>query len=126
MNILLAIDGSNASRRMLTYVASNSLVFRPEHHYTLLSVIGDEAGRAPAEAELREASRFLKEQAGVHGRLAVRLGRPAAAIVEMARRHEQNLIVLGSRGHGRAAALVLGSVAQEVLTTTHVPVLVVP
>jgi len=54
-----------------------------------------------------------------------RTGKPAAVIPEIARRRECNLIVMGSHGYGSLTSLVLGSVTQGVLTSSHVPVLVV-
>ena len=38
MNILLAVDGSPYTERMLTYLSSHQTLFAPSHHYTVLTV----------------------------------------------------------------------------------------
>ncbi len=50
----------------------------------------------------------------------------ARTIVEAANRESASLIVMGSRGRSKLPALMLGSVAYEVLHLTNMPVLVVP
>ena len=50
---------------------------------------------------------------------------PWEAIIEHARRHECDLIVMASHGRRGVTALLLGSETQKVLTHTKVPVLVV-
>jgi nucleotide-binding universal stress UspA family protein len=42
----------------------------------------------------------------------------------VAQRENADLIVVGSRGHGRLAGLLLGSVAQKVIAHASCPVLV--
>ncbi len=57
---------------------------------------------------------------------AVAVGAPAEEILKAARRHRADLIVLGTRGMGRAARLLLGSTADAVLRHARIPVLAVP
>lgn len=52
-------------------------------------------------------------------------GDPAEEIIGAAEREKADLIVVGNRGHGRLAGLLLGSVAQKVLAHASCPVLVV-
>jgi nucleotide-binding universal stress UspA family protein len=50
---------------------------------------------------------------------------PHFAILQVAREHECDLIVMGSRGHSQVASLLLGSETQKVLAQADRPVLVV-
>jgi len=129
MKILLAIDGSPCSRKILTYVASNEVWFRPDFSYILLYVVGTAAGVDEAVREARpaldDASLFLNSQLGIEPVRAVRVGKPAIAIADYAHRNQCNLVVMGSHGHGSLSALVLGSVTQGVLAACQVPVLVI-
>jgi nucleotide-binding universal stress UspA family protein len=61
------------------------------------------------------------------GKISSRVSRgdPAEEIIGAAEREKADLIVVGSRGHGRLAGLLLGSVAQKVLAHAGCPVLVV-
>ena len=51
-------------------------------------------------------------------------GRPASAIVDEAGAMKADLVVVGSRGHGTIATMVLGSTAAEVVDHAPCPVLV--
>jgi nucleotide-binding universal stress UspA family protein len=53
-------------------------------------------------------------------------GTPADDILKAAGRRRADLIVLGTRGAGNVARLLLGSTAQRVLRRARVPVLTVP
>lgn len=50
-------------------------------------------------------------------------GEPACSIVQQASNVEADLLVIGSRGQNMLRRLFLGSVAREVLRTSHIPVL---
>ena len=52
-------------------------------------------------------------------------GDAAEEIIKASRERQVDLIVVGSRGHGRLAGLLLGSVAQKVVSLAHCPVVVV-
>ena len=52
-------------------------------------------------------------------------GDPAEAIIKIADTRKCDLIVMGSRGLGRLAGLVLGSVSQKVVSHAPCPVLIV-
>lgn len=52
-------------------------------------------------------------------------GRPHRKIVELAREHAVDLIVMGSTGLSRLQKLLLGSVAEKVLRTSPSPVLII-
>ena len=77
-----------------------------------------------ADVTLDDAVRTLEVPDGPVERLTLR-GRPASAIVEEARAWRADLLVLGNRGHGPIASMVLGSVSAEVVDHAPCPVLVV-
>ena len=77
-----------------------------------------------ADVTLDDAERTLERPGRVVERLTLR-GRPASAIAEEARAWKADLLVLGNRGHGPIASMVLGSVSAEVVDHAPCPVLVV-
>ena len=50
---------------------------------------------------------------------------PAKAIKAVAKRKKADLIVLGAKGRSFAALVLLGSVTEKLIETTHVPILAV-
>jgi nucleotide-binding universal stress UspA family protein len=88
---------------------------------TIDEIVGQ--ARLEAQETLAEASAVLPP--GVDARTLVVDGTPADAILEQAATAGHDLIVVGSRGHGDAASILLGSVSHRVLHHSRVPVLVV-
>ena len=90
-------------------------------------------GQVPAEAESEAESRVddaVKSlaDAGLRVKGEVRdtlFGHAAREIVEDAKLHDVDVIVMGSRGRGDIAGLVLGSTAHKVIHLADRPVLVV-
>jgi nucleotide-binding universal stress UspA family protein len=76
-----------------------------------------------AEAMLDELAATVPEGTPVH--TIVRDGNPADEILKRAEGSQHDLIVMGSRGHGGAASLLLGSVSRSVVHRSTVPVIVV-
>jgi nucleotide-binding universal stress UspA family protein len=137
--ILLATDGSSHSRKALAYAQEMAVreqgqvivvhAFAPMPSYPAYheGLWGDQilAGHIAAGKEVaNEAAKELQE-AGIDAIVEVLQGPPADAILRAADIHEPDLIVMGSRGRGELASLLLGSVSHRVLAHTHVPVLVV-
>jgi nucleotide-binding universal stress UspA family protein len=71
---------------------------------------------ARKRAEAKGATRILAERC---------FGNSAQEIIATAKNRQTDLIVVGSRGHGRLIGLLLGSVAQKVISLAHCPVVVV-
>ena len=77
-----------------------------------------------ADVTLDDAVRTLEGPGRSVERVTLR-GRPASAIVEEATAWKADLVVVGNRGHGPIASMVLGSVSAEVVDHAPCPVLVV-
>jgi len=137
--ILLATDGSSHAQEALAYAQEMALrdhgqvivahAFAPMPTYPPYheALWGDEilAGHIAAGKEVaNEAAKKLQE-AGVDVLVELLQGPPADAILQVANVHQPDLIVMGSRGRGELASLLLGSVSHRVLAHTCVPVLVV-
>lgn len=83
----------------------------------------DEVITASANSMMREAvDRLGSSRRSVDGK--VLRGRAASAIVDDARDFDADLVIIGSRGHGAIASLLLGSVSSEVVDHAPCPVLV--
>ena len=64
--------------------------------------------------------------AGVDHRIAVVTGDARTALLDAAHDRSADLLVVGTRGHGPVAKLLLGSVAASLIQHSEVPVTVVP
>ncbi|HCU95992.1 MAG TPA: stress response protein [Actinobacteria bacterium] len=133
--ILVAIDHSDVSERTLTAAAGLASLSKGEVwvlHLREREVIA-RMGQVPAEAESEAESRVddaVKSlaDAGLRVKGEVRdtlFGHAAREIVEDAKLHDVDVIVMGSRGRGDIAGLVLGSTAHKVIHLADRPVLVV-
>jgi nucleotide-binding universal stress UspA family protein len=124
MKVLLAIDSSPASERVLDEAAA-----RPWPEGTIFSVVNvvDVQGfaRLPAliEDAKREGERLVKagteklSRSGYKALSEVITGFPRRAISEYAKEWHADLIVAGSHGHSAIGRFLLGSVAQGILRT---------
>ena len=129
MKILIPIDDSDASLHAIDWVAEmqrNSAstevelvnVRSPPEYYGAVAVLNHGAvDRALREAQQKVLSQALHraEGAGLK-RLAVHAaqGSPAEQIIETAKTHGVDQIVMSTRGRGAVGAILLGSVAQRV------------
>jgi len=77
-------------------------------------------GRRALIAATRSLGRDVR-----HTTVEARAGAPADEILDYAKRHAIDLIVVGTQQHGRRAATVLGSVADAVVRDARCPVLIV-
>jgi nucleotide-binding universal stress UspA family protein len=138
--ILLATDGSPNAQAAAAWVGC-LVRDDPEAAVTVLTVfplyVGYDANGAtalavPSDAEvagltapvLADAVRALGDVAGRVDTLA-EVGTPAEKIVEVADERGCDLIVLGRRGHGPLATLLVGSVSDRVVHLARRPVAVV-
>lgn len=137
--IVIATDGSPQAREAVEYglelAASENakavlLQVMPPTDWTrldrggLLRPLAEEIRLRDAPA-LVEASELAVER-GVAFSTEVVAGRPADEIVAYADSIGADFIVIGSRGRGAVAGVLLGSVSRDVLRESRKPVVVVP
>ncbi|HVA37343.1 MAG TPA: universal stress protein [Candidatus Dormibacteraeota bacterium] len=83
-----------------------------------------DAAHEAAEKVMQDAAKRAAD-AGVAAETDVLDGDPVASILDAAREHHADLILMGSHGRGGLARAMLGSVTEGVLRKSSVPVLVV-
>lgn len=79
---------------------------------------------AEADRILHQAREAL-DMANVRYQEYFRTGPPATEIAHHAREHGCDAIIMGTRGHGPLASLMIGSVATQTVHLVHVPVTLV-
>jgi len=139
MKILLAVDGSPYTKKMLAYLATHDGLFNPDHDYTVFTVqpilppraraavgkeIVDNYYAEESEKVLAPVSKFLLRH-GIDARSTWKVGHAGESIAKLAESGKFDLLVMGSHGHGTLVNLVMGSVATKVLAHCKVPVLLV-
>lgn len=88
-----------------------------DEHVQLVRGFGEQQVKA-AKAELLKA--------GVAATTLVAEGRPVEALLDAAKSHKAEMIIVGSHGQGAMSAAFMGSTALKLLHHSDVPVLVVP
>lgn len=141
MKILVATDGSKNAMRAVKYAAdllknstdkSKSLSLISVHDDAGLrhakAFVGKEAVadylRELSEKELKPAMKFLNEHEIKHN-MVILTGNASQEIVAEGQKGKYDMIVLGSKGRSAIADMLLGSVAQRVLTQAKQPVVLV-
>jgi nucleotide-binding universal stress UspA family protein len=137
--IIVGVDGSAHSRKALEYAAKEAVahhtsltvltvhqavrdVYGSPSHYTDDASLTEKARQA-AQAETEEVLAGIAEKPESVTVKAVH-GLPADELVKAAEGAE--MLVMGSRGTGGFARLVLGSVASQVAHHAGCPVLIIP
>jgi nucleotide-binding universal stress UspA family protein len=139
MNILIAVDGSDYTQRMLRYVREHFSKPQATHALTVLTVVPSLLPRAAAVMTKETVDAYYRDEAeAVLGPIRASLasdalkaefvslvGHPAEAIAQVAQQGQHDLLIMGSHGHGSLGGLVMGSVAAKVLSHCQVPLLLV-
>lgn len=135
--ILVAVDGSEPSLKALQLAgeiasstgaelllahATEPLVYVTEAYFVPTAEV-ERAERERSQKILGEAAERAKK-AGWKARTLSLRGPPAESIADAAAEHGADLVVVGSRGLGAVARVLLGSVADRLVHVSKKPVLV--
>ncbi len=139
MKILLAVDGSPYSKKMLAYLSTHENLLNGSNTYTVFtappalpprarSAVGkgvvDAYYAEESEKVLAPVTKFLLRH-GINATSTWKVGPAGTAIANFATTGNFDLVVMGSHGHGAVVNMVMGSVANQVLAHCKVPVLLV-
>ena len=139
MKILLAVDGSEYTKKMLAYLTTHDELFSTSNSYTLVTVqaqlppraraavgkeVVDAYHRDEAEKILGPVTKFLLRH-GIDAKSERKVGPAGEIIGKFAEAGRFDLLVMGSHGHGAVLNLVMGSVANKVLAQCGTPLLIV-
>ena len=140
-HIVVGVDGSDISRKALDWAYEEAA-----HHGASLTVVttwhppampmtppygnlppedyGDQPRKEALELLDRFTSELVPKDPVVDIRTSVEEGKnPSKVLIE--RSKEADLVVVGSRGHGGFAGMLLGSVSQHLVAHAECPVVVV-
>lgn len=139
MKILLAVDGSPYTKKMLAYLTTHAELFSPVNEYIVFTVqpmipararaavgkqIMDKYYVDEAEKVLAPVTKFLLRH-GIDAKSDWKIGHAGESISQFADTGKFDMVIMGSHGHGTLVNLVMGSVVTEVLAHSKVPVLLV-
>jgi nucleotide-binding universal stress UspA family protein len=122
MKILVGLDGSDYSTWALMEAISIAKKF--SGHVKVITVY--KQGKEDEASKIQMKAQQLLDEEQIDCELSSILGsNPSRALVDTADQDKVNLIVVGSRGLGSAAAFIMGSVSKQVVTKANCDVLVV-
>ncbi|NML47734.1 universal stress protein [Ramlibacter sp. G-1-2-2] len=125
MKIVLATDGSKYCKKAVAFLVKQEWV----HGRGVEIVAANVQPKGPdyeeeARAVLDPVERQLKREKIARRGVAL-AGDPAIEIVKLAKKEKAEIIVMGTRGLGALKSVFMGSVAQAIVSTSTVPVLLV-
>ena len=135
--ILLAIDGSEHGYKAARTAADLARAMNAERLRIVVvfdkipPYLGEPNLQHAIDTRLAEAQAILQKAVEIVGDIPAEIhtelieGDAAESIIEVARTRNSDVIVMGSRGLGRLAGLVLGSTSQKVVSHAPCPVLIV-
>lgn len=139
MKILIAVDGSEHTKKMLAYLAAHDEWRASPQSYTVLHTVLAVPPRAAAyidgasvkdyyAAEAQKVFKPIKSflsKAGIEADYMHKVGHPANEIAATATKGKYDLVMMGTHGHSALNNLIMGSVVTKVLALCTAPVLLV-
>jgi nucleotide-binding universal stress UspA family protein len=138
MKILVPVDGSPFTKRMLAYLAAHDEWMGQHHEYTVLTVVPPVPPRAAAVLDKETLKGYYTDEAEktfkpirtffakqkLKADFVFKVGHAADVIAKQADAGH-DLVVMGSHGHSALGNLVMGSTATKVIAASKIPVLLV-
>ncbi len=134
--ILVAVDDSPAAQKAVNYAAqlaklTNAQILIVHAYPKIPDYLGEPNLSQTIARYLEKAEELIEpvatqlQKAGLDVIPEILEGPPADAILRVADARNVDLIVMGARGLGSVASLLLGSVSQKVLAHATCPVMIV-
>lgn len=137
--VLVAVDGSKSSDRAVAHLLKKLAWYREKVDIHLLNVQSALPGNASHVVSTEQLEAFHREQGEVALASAraildrasidyvthIGVGDPAHVIARYAGEMAADQVVMGARGLGGVAGMLMGSVTTKVLGLTEVPVLLI-
>ena len=137
-NIVIATDGSENTRKAISYGIEIAKLSGATVHALYVvdtssfsSIPMDAGWESMYEILKKEGSKAVSEvkkqggTAGVDVREVLEEGHPSSSILEFAEKNNVDLIVMGTLGKTGLDRFLLGSVAEKVVRSSKIPVMVV-
>jgi nucleotide-binding universal stress UspA family protein len=139
MKILLPVDGSTYTKRMLAWLATHQEWLSGTHEFTVLTVVPlippHAASMFPAdqlktyydetsEGIFKPIRKFTAKH-DLATNYVAKTGHAPEVIAKLADKGKFDLLIMGSHGHSNLMNLVTGSVTTQVLARCKAPVLLV-
>jgi nucleotide-binding universal stress UspA family protein len=137
LKVLIPVDGSDNSLRTVQFVIGKAALYKEPLEIHLLNVQHPFPGTIRGVHEQAEqyhhdegikalaAARKLLDAAGLKYLYHISVGEPGETVAHFVREKKIQQVVMGTRGAGAVANMLLGSVATKVLHLVEVPVLLV-
>jgi nucleotide-binding universal stress UspA family protein len=135
--LLLAVDGSEHALHAARTAADLARAMKVEEFRIVASYdfippyLGEPNMQYAIDARMEEAKAIMQKAVEIVGEIPCEIhtelleGPAAEAIIDVASTRKTDLIVMGSRGLGTLAGLLLGSTSQKVVAHAPCPVLIV-
>ncbi|NML17114.1 universal stress protein [Azohydromonas caseinilytica] len=139
MKILLPVDGSDSTTKVLEYLATHEELFSKAHQYTVLYVTPAVPPQVKRMLPREDIEGYYQQEiekviAPIRAQLQERgfevsfkglVGRAPDVISQLATSEGYDMLIMGSHGHSALGNLILGSVVTNVMANTSTPVLVI-
>jgi len=140
MKVLVAVDGSIYTRRLLDFLVDKFGVMQQPPEFTVVHAVTKVSAHALTVLDRKVLKHYYQDEAarvfrpvhrrfnkiGIEADFIHRIGNPAEVISRTAESGGYDVVVMGAQGANALSRLVMGSVVSRVMAECKVPVLLVP